>query len=90
MLKHTRLLLLFFMTGGCEQGPYNSIVVETSWGHETISSSCYAWTDGCNTDCRTNNTTDYKRIQVKEDCKNTDIHRAQCIDDDPEKLKICD
>ena len=93
MLKYTiagLLFLFFFIMSGCNSGPYNVITVETGWGQEKISSYCSAWTDGCNIGCRTNNTTGYTIIPVKENCKDTDIHRAQCIDEDPVKIKICD
>ena len=88
MLKYIGLFLPLIV-GGCEYGPYNAIVVDTGWGQEEISSKCFAWTDGCNIGCRTNNTTGYTIIQVKENCKDSDIHRSECIDDDSEKLKAC-
>ncbi len=73
--------------GGC--GPHKAITVNTGWGQEVIPGYCSAWTDGCNIGCRLQGT-EYTNLKTKENCKNEDIHRAQCVDDEPEKLKACD
>ena len=77
---------LFFLIGGCESGPYQTIVDENQ---QSISASCSAWENECNIYCRTNNTTGYRKIEKPEKCEGADTTTSTCIDDEPEKLKLC-
>ena len=84
------ILYFSFLTAGCESGRYSQIAVETGLGREIIPGSCSAWTDGCDTYCRANHPTSwYKGKKLKTVCKNEDLHASECIDDQPEKLKLC-
>ena len=84
------LVLLCVFLIGCNTaiptGPYPDILVN----QELIPGSCSAWTDGCDVFCRTGNrdSTSFSKEEIK-DCKDKDLHRPQCIDEDPEKLEIC-
>ena len=83
------LLFTFFLLGGCGLG--RSITVRTGWGKETIPGHCFAWTDGCDIYCRIKGTDiEYTKDTLKENCKDRDIRKSQCVDNEPEKLKYCD
>ncbi|MDE0119626.1 MAG: hypothetical protein OXM55_06445 [Bdellovibrionales bacterium] len=71
---------------GCQSHPYKSISVETDWGAEIIPGSCSAWTDECNTYCRLDALTSYKKLPLENKCTAV---RSTCIDNNPEKLKPC-
>ena len=80
------LILAWFLTlCACETGPYVSIQVQTAYGKEVISSSCSAWKDGCNIYCRTNTVSRFMTYARKDKCNDSDIIRAQCIDDNQYK-----
>ena len=82
------IVFFYLFLAGCEETPYNRIIVDTGLRQETIPGSCSAFTEGCNIFCRTGRVT-YKKIELKNICKDADLRTAECIDDEPEKLKLC-
>ncbi len=87
----TILVFLFIFTFFIGCGLNSAITVKTGWGEEIIPGHCSAWTDGCTIYCRIKGTDiEYTKDTIKENCKSEDIHKSQCVDDEPEKLKYCD
>ena len=82
------ILYLSFLSGGCQETPYSTIIVTTGWGSEQIPGFCSAWTDGCDIYCR-EGSRDWYKVKLKTLCKNEDLHASQCIDSEPEQLKLC-
>ena len=89
VLYITAILYLSFLSGGCQEAPYSTITVETGWGREQIPGFCSAWSDGCDVYCREGSQSWYK-VKLKTLCKNEDLHASQCIDSEPDLLKLCD
>lgn len=83
------ILYFSFLIAGCESSRHAQIVIETGLGREIIPGSCSAWTDGCDTYCRADAPTSWYKVKSKTVCKNEDIHASECIDNEPEKLKLC-
>lgn len=90
MCKYLLFLSLFFLFNACESGPYKNIVIHTPFGDEVIPYHCSAWTDGCSVFCRTNKAKEYIERPLNQKCKDSDIIGVTCIDDDPDKLKLCE
>lgn len=86
------LFFSFFLLNACNSGPYDAIYVRTAFGMERIPGNCSAWMDGCNVFCRPSITkpSEYIEEKINKKCEDDQVVRAFCIDDDPEKRKLCD
>lgn len=81
----TVFLYLLLLSGACKR----TTDIRTGWGLESIPNSCSAFTDGCHVYCRTS-ATSFDRTTLKDLCKDEDLHASNCIDDEPEQLKLCE